>query len=169
MTVNETARSGFRLAQVPEQTLMNLPKRPLKPLKPILLPTRRHAPPSPIHDVHSFAFDDRGRIAFLHTKDDESPDLVLIDQRGTVIRQIALEETGVKGASTWSGPCWVGHSRFVLANSEHNSEAKSRTWWVDAESGQYDQVPDFNCPRMRWVGGLCRRHLRRAGRQFDCF
>ncbi len=118
-----------------------------------MLPTRRDAPSSPIHDVHSFAFDDRGRIAFLRTTDDEVPDLVLIDQQGKVLRQIALK-TGVKGWSTWSGPCWVGRSRFVLANSENKSAGRTRAWWVDAESGQYDEFPNFDCPQVNALAGF---------------
>jgi sugar lactone lactonase YvrE len=149
-TVKEMARSAYKLTAAPGPTLMTLRKQPLRPLKPILLPTRRDTPPSPIHDVHSFAFDNRGRIAFLRTHDDELPDLMLIDQQGTIVRQIALK-TGVKGTSTWSGPCWVGRSRFVLANSENKSQGKTRAWWVDADSGHYDEFADFDCPR---VGGL---------------
>jgi sugar lactone lactonase YvrE len=151
-TVKETGRSGYTLVPAPEPTLISLRKESLKPLKPIVLPTRR-GPRSPIHDVDSFAFDDRGRIAFLRTTDDELPDLVLIDQKGAVLRQIALK-TGVKGSSTWSGPCWVGRSRFVLANLENNSKGKTRAWWVDADSGQYDEFPNFDCPRVDGLAGF---------------
>jgi hypothetical protein len=152
-TVKETSRSGHTFASPPSPSLMSLRKAPLKPLKPLVLPTRRSTPPSPIHDVHSFAFDDRGRIAFLRMTDDEVPDLVLIDQQGKELRQTAVK-TGVKGASTWSGPYWVGGSRFILANSENNAEAKTRALWIDAQTGEYKLFPDFDCPRVNGLLGF---------------
>jgi hypothetical protein len=152
-TVKETARAPHTLAALPEPTLLSLRKETLKPIKPLLLPTRRHAAPSPIHDVHSFAFDDRGRIAFLRKPAGDIPELVLVDQAGVVLRQVVLK-TAVKGESTWSGPACVGGRRFVIANSENNAKAKGRAFWVDAETGHYDEFLDFDCPRVNGMVGF---------------
>lgn len=59
-----------------------------------------------------------------------------------------------KGESTWSGPTFVGGSRFVITNSQHNAEAKGRAFWVNAEAGHYDEFLEFDCPSVNGVAGF---------------
>ena len=151
-TVKEVDRRAYAFAPQAEPKPPGIPERPLKYEGPLVLRTKSAAAPSPVRGVSNFVFDGQGRIGFLRQDDlEKPPDLVLVEQTGKVLREIPLK-VEVKPDSRLTG-CWVGGSRFIVANSDVGQEAKARAWSVDTNTGVLQPILGFDCPAIsRLIG-----------------
>lgn len=100
---------------------------------------------SPIRNLMDFTFDDRGRIAFIRHNKDELDSFVLVDDKGGVVCDFALN-IAADEHSRWNSCSWISDQRFFLTRAEYGPEKRSQAWWIDAGERTLSPLADFEAP-----------------------
>jgi len=148
--VAEVSRAPFSFVSLKREA-PGIPERPLKSLGEIVL-QQKQLPVHPIRDLWDFVLDGRGRIAFLRHEQEGAQSFVLVDASGELLHELALDFDDEPDAAS-SSCTWVGGNRFVITRSEYGVEGKAKAWWLDAETGDMQPIPGFDCPPVESIDG----------------
>lgn len=98
--------------------------------------------PAPIRDIRRFAFDERGRIAFIRAEPATPNTFVLIEPDGTVIAEISLPGERSYGR-TCNALCPVGDNRWFVAKDVARSNDPTTGLWVDLKTKTATPIESF--------------------------
>lgn len=150
-TVEEIARAPYDEPKRPESDTLSITEIRLNALPPVLLETKNEDLSCPIRDIRYFAFDGKGRICFLRSGREDVPALALIDQDGSVAKEVSLHAINAGKRSMWSGLAYVGDDRYIVTQSPEGAGGKASAWWVNMTSETITPIMGFDCPRVQSI------------------
>lgn len=107
-----------------------------------------------IDQIHQFAFDDRGRLAWVRDTHDPKigPRLIIIDREGNTIADHPLNLPEVESSSR-AQVVWLHHDRWAIARTVYagHGGTHAQAWIIDAATGEHDAVPDFQSRQLRSI------------------
>lgn len=109
--------------------------------------------PSSLRALESFDFDGDGNIAALRWERPASPVLVMMDEVGSILREVSLPFPTFTNHPAVAGPEYVGGGRFVVTLSERAISGRVEVAWADVATGAATSRP-VNVPSIKALAGF---------------
>ena len=107
---------------------------------------------SPIRDVLSFDFDDRGRLG-LARKDPGGTAIVILGADRKVALEAPMDGVRLDEKVGTVGTAWIHGDRWLVYVSPSGVQARSRAWWVRGPEGKPEPIEGFDCPSIEALDG----------------
>ena len=140
----ETRRADY----VDEQRVpVAIPSIDLKLIDAVNLGAAEKLPTGPIRDIVEFAPDHDGTVRFVRREGAAGQfTIVRLDSIGELENETPVDRIEHDGRELSEGWAPLSTGDWLYTVSEFGDGGKSRAWIVDADSGELNELEDFDCP-----------------------
>ncbi|MFA5206171.1 MAG: hypothetical protein WC708_17380, partial [Lentisphaeria bacterium] len=152
-TVRKTAQTPY-VWPPPASKPVPLPVVSLKKLGEAALEVPRADEKPQIREVEAFEFDHDGAICVLRAGRKIPSDLLLVSQRGDVLKQLRLPIDKIPDRVRFSNPANVGARKFVVSVSSQDIGGTAQLFLADFTAGTVRKMEYTACPCVEAIAGF---------------